>query len=551
MKEEDNYFGDDDDAADFLMPENNDSSHSEAESVSYNSETQRKRQKKSKNFHCNICKKAFFNGQYLSDHISFVHNGIKANKCEMCGKEFAYKSSMLNHFQYTKCFPLNVKIETSENLISSSSTRSRKIAVKKFACDICHKLFQRKQHLDDHISSFHEGVKAHQCEKCGQEFATKGNFLVHEKICDGSNKSDKLVCHICSKSFPNHQYLEDHISSIHERIKKHFCEICGMDFGFKHMMMQHCRKNNCLLKDNIDMEVEEGGHIFECDKCEGTFKRKQALTDHVSFIHEKTKSYKCDECEMLFAYKSCFQKHSLQQNCADSKEVKETFQCEFCPNLYLQRLSFKQHILTDHENHYTGETFNCEKCSKKFSAKSLLNQHLSLTHEKRDGVYQCEFCSKMFRQKFLLRKHVVTVHGTARSFTCEICHRTLKNTDRSQHKRIHLDNRQIQCDKCPKKFYLASVLKRHVQSVHDKLMTHSCDLCGKMFPQLQNLTKHVDNVHKKLRPFQCDICFGFYAQASSLNLHKKNVHKVILPKKYNIIVPNNSLIEKYVIPDTQ
>ena len=49
-------------------------------------------------------------------------------------------------------------------------------------CPICQKSFKnRKDRLEEHIETVHEGKKSYQCQKCATFFTTKPGLIHHEK----------------------------------------------------------------------------------------------------------------------------------------------------------------------------------------------------------------------------------------------------------------------------------------------------------------------------------------------------------------------------------
>ena len=69
-----------------------------------------------------------------------------------------------------------------------------------WTCPICQKSFKnRRDRLEEHIETVHEGKKSYQCQKCATFFTTKPGLIHHEK-------------------------------SVHEGIRHH-CQICNADFA--------------------------------------------------------------------------------------------------------------------------------------------------------------------------------------------------------------------------------------------------------------------------------------------------------------------------------
>jgi len=85
-----------------------------------------------------------------------------------------------------------------------------------------------------------------------------------------------------------------------------------------------------------------------------------------------------------------------------------------------------------------------------------------------------------------------------------------------------------ECPHCSKKINGHGYhLKRHIQSVHEKISTFTCDKCQKQFRDSYALKLHIDMVHEKIRKFNCPICQKFFATKQKLNIHQTKPHKTV------------------------
>ena len=89
-----------------------------------------------------------------------------------------------------------------------------------------------------------------------------------------------------------------------------------------------------------------------------------------------------------------------------------------------------------------------------------------------------------------------------------------------------IQNQNEECPHCNKKINGHGYhLKRHIQSVHEKISTFTCDKCQKQFRDSYALKLHIDMVHEKIRKFNCPICQKFFATKQKLNIHQTKPHK--------------------------
>ena len=73
---------------------------------------------------------------------------------------------------------------------------------------------------------------------------------------------------------------------------------------------------------------------------------------------------------------------------------------------------------------------------------------------------------------------------------------------------------------CDKAYSSRFNLKRHVETIHQKMKKHQCSECMRWFASKQNLVEHI-YTHTGDRPFECTICDQAFRQASQLSLHKR------------------------------
>ena len=67
--------------------------------------------------------------------------------------------------------------------------------------------------------------------------------------------------------------------------------------------------------------------------------------------------------------------------------------------------------------------------------------------------------------------------------------------DTNEQKIPNTQRKNTKCTLCSKNFRSNSHLKRHVDSVHEKLKKHECDICEKKYYQKSHLKEHVQTAH--------------------------------------------------------
>ncbi|CRK96019.1 CLUMA_CG009459, isoform A [Clunio marinus] len=117
---------------------------------------------RSKDFHCQICGRSYFNKELLRKHILNVHEKPKHLSCSMCGRRFRSEESLKNH----KLLPHFLSCELCGKMVRKKTLKRHlkgvhfniKINGKSYQCDICGKKFRRQnfvRHMNTHIPSEH------------------------------------------------------------------------------------------------------------------------------------------------------------------------------------------------------------------------------------------------------------------------------------------------------------------------------------------------------------------------------------------------------------
>ena len=84
--------------------------------------------------------------------------------------------------------------------------------------------FSRKDRLLDHFKSFHENIRNFRCDICEKLFYRKDKYHDHVKVHSGIKG---CVCNFCDKAFVHKKHLKRHISKVHDvSVIKYRCQIC-------------------------------------------------------------------------------------------------------------------------------------------------------------------------------------------------------------------------------------------------------------------------------------------------------------------------------------
>uniref|UniRef100_A0A4W6CRU4 C2H2-type domain-containing protein n=1 Tax=Lates calcarifer TaxID=8187 RepID=A0A4W6CRU4_LATCA len=240
-------------------------------------ETEYNKEKKTVQYQCSECDKSFTDGLLLISHLEDhgrQEQEKKRNTCTQCGKVCASQGNLEKH----------MKMHGSEH---------------KYPCPDCSKMAYSLSDLEIHRTC-HDPNRPYACKLCSSRFWTRQS-LKHD-----SDSAPYFPCHVCGKTFPTSESLEDH-QRCHLGEKPHECEECGKCFFQASQLQQHQR-----------MHKSE----FQCQACGRGFVSLFALRKH-KHTHGKSRPYRCSKCHFSFTGPSQLAEHMITHR-------EENFPCDIC-----------------------------------------------------------------------------------------------------------------------------------------------------------------------------------------------------------------------------
>nr|XP_019948239.1 PREDICTED: uncharacterized protein LOC109633089 [Paralichthys olivaceus] len=522
------------------------------------------KEKKAVQYQCSECDKSFTDGLLLISHLEDhgrQEQEKRRNSCSKCGRVCSNPGNLTRHMmihetnqKYScpdcpKIFSTPAELEIHRtchvsnrpyackhcNLrfwtrLSLSNHYSEDHPVDVFSCRFCKKIYSVKKSLARHYRKCHqkEQKELATCEKSRPEQHSNSQISTadewDEDENNGSEDSDSdsapyFPCHVCGKTFPTSESLEDH-QRCHLGEKPHECEECGRCFFQASQLQQHQR-----------MHKSE----FQCQACGRGFVTLFALRKH-KHTHGKSRPYRCPKCDFSFTGPSQLAEHMTTHR-------EESFPCDICNRVFLSKTSRAEHRkshsksgdhhpttvsrakhemsspLSESSSVFTKELkYRCGVCNERFKDPEQLSEHGCMAAKERP--YSCSDCDKYFLHASHLKKHRNMHHLSLskNEYPCNQCNSSFSSSQQFlSHLKTHVDpsaaiKRKAEgkdrdsfiCPVCHQCYTSAIELIGHFPIHLDS--TFECKICKMKFPSGRKLEEHEQTHLTPSTEFECTEC---------------------------------------------
>ena len=319
-------------------------------------------------FSCEKCSKKFKTRQGLEEHTKY--HLIHKVKCDTCGRLFSSVESMEKHkvniHRTVECDLCHVKVLKRH----IKEHQRRHIDGKQLKCEICEKLFFRRDSLKLHLGR-HAGKKAYECKVCSKRFAGLTEVKNHMK----RHGEKEFKCTLCSKSFFTAYNLKTHVKKVHGDDKPFNCQFCGKRFIYRQFLLRHFnsihrKKAGSHPKSNTDDALNVPANIESSEK-----DSKDNGVDSDTTKVEKVKS--CSENVSNRTLKDHIGSESSEKNSRNNKASPDR-QVDVEPNSTKIWIEPEKEFIDSQIENFP----ECEKCYKRFTSKYYLLKHVEIAHSK-------------------------------------------------------------------------------------------------------------------------------------------------------------------------
>ena len=368
------------------------------------------------------------------------------------------------------------------------------------------------------------------CNICNKTFATQRNLNRHRIEFHEDHQKNRLTCNICGKSFSHYRKIDliRHIRNVHEGHKDHKCTICSKLYFHKRELKRHIRIVHESNKDIYECNISG---VHECEKhkpcpiCNKAIE-KNCLKSHIKKVHEEQKKDSTSDITLLS--KTRLKKDvtaGVKMNSRNVSKLQKEYKCHWCDKISTNSYNIERHIGRLHPEKVQN-SFKCELCL------SLINTYISKSHILRNHYNQsdqiCDKCGKFFSDAEYLIAHVNTDHPKIhQAKLCDSCGLSFSTPGKMKRHfiGIHGDFELYKCDICDQTFRYHESLIDHVKHFHKESHKTSCDKCNKSFTTARTLKVHIMRIHQGIINYNCELCDRIFSYPQQLKTHMRYIHE--------------------------
>ena len=409
------------------------------------------------------------------EHLGFKE-ALKTNKCQGCGDEFLFGSSLVNHLD-------------------------RKSVVIKYNCSECNKtiVFYNRCCLFIHAKGHAKGAKAYRLNINLATINVLPDDLIPSKLSISKeremlkrNKTEKFQENVKSAVSEGSKSLEasspqktspDKVISPKQKPSP---AVLPYNPNFSvtpklNKAMYNCTEcsksylTTTALQNHFLGKATKNMSFYKCSKCLTDVIGDCASKAHMR-IHSKEQPYVCPECgELISGNRDIFLKH-LKQKCMHFQRTC-LLRCKICNSILL----FDAEIVSAHYNeHHSLKYYKCLECPMAFKTEATYRNHQETKHDRKGDhklICKCALCDTVFHQVCNIESHFKLEHWPQLMKSCFTAYKCLSCVpkkvfnDRSGYiyhaTNVHGNRTVIEmCNECGEEFKTTDAMKMHRKEVH-------------------------------------------------------------------------------------
>ncbi len=498
------------------------------------------KREKQNHFTCTVCGKEFKTEPFLALHLVRVHNHKDTKNrfrkwaCDVCPKVFFKPSELMRHQRTVHKTLQQIVGEALEEQINDNCGDSQSV-----------------------LQAEGEPDGSYTCSICSEQFDWEESYSVHMIRVHGYEDTQmcftKFPCRFCTKVLYTLSDQQRHEEETHKELLG-IEEVLGSNSGsFKHAQNEE-RSEDGQTKGSSDHAEEEievehsgeieaeqsgvkSGHNLECSICFKVFQKEEFVALHLIRVHGHTnnsgrfKQFPCQICGKVFYKNSDMVRHL--KGCS-TKNIDKMMDGRKGDLHESSRSLGNSESVNDEVDEMATEGGSSlgeeleEQIDDNYSDSQ--DQNVSDSDGEHDGLYLCRICSKPFDLEASYSLHMIRVHGYEDTqgrfskFPCRFCTKVLyKLSDKKRHEKTHKEQLSIEKN-----------------SEHAKKGSHSCHTQSGSLEHAQNeeTSEHgqskesSDHAQQEIEAKQvnyghtmiCTICFRTFRKEEYLALHLMRVH---------------------------
>lgn len=444
-------------------------------------------------------------------HASKPKKNLIVHKCFHCSRTFCNGNNLNRHLTIMHSLKLPNKTQTKP-----AKTRPIKKINGARKCYRCHISFTDSDKLRQHVDSKHtkKNIKIikirddesgkpkslYHCKYCGQSYTIYRSLLLHFKYfplhrtSKSVNRNQSIKCLYCSRTFSSNNNLNLHTGRMH-------------------------KQQQSKEETSLDRKKKYRNTEISCKSCSIHFKSYKIFCEHMNTVHNRVKSFKCDNCDSSYTYKHNLVRHQKQYPSHKSES-----------NLKLKSTANKYS-----GNKVTLRLFKCKACSKVYTSIKELSNHQKKhskrrpatidAHEESDTDFHENLSESDYDRNFKSNTSNIQTKENTSSMKIELNNvkvskkqMKLAKLSRNQKNRNGSDGNILTCLLCNKRYTITTIFEQHLLLHNDlriKRNLFECKKCDCKFSHKSLLESH-EAVHKY---FQCDLCHKLFNKKADLTSH--------------------------------